>query len=153
MLLFVKKKKVLTFWIPQVCKCEWLWNVRLQLSVCLLRQVKCSRLALVSTDSWDTTHSAMSYDLGLLQSSGGQRSPRLHVDGTAPFIKHQFSSLTFSSCGSFSHAGIRVRKMLKQNPLSLSQLPSLLKLTVIITMTILEKAPDLHSHKTFHYDM
>lgn len=72
---------------------------------------QCSHSALVNTGSSGTTHSPMNYDLGLLWSSGGQRSPRLHVDGTLNhlfimrfhFIKDYNSKLSGSYCEHFQH--------------------------------------------------
>lgn len=71
------------------------WNVKLINVVSwFFRTVQCLRLAPANTDSLDTTHSEMSSVLGLLESSGGQRSPKLHVGGTLTY----FYKLIMTSC-------------------------------------------------------
>lgn len=64
---------------PEITICTW---QKFNMDCCLvLRTVQCLHLALVNMDSLATTRYKMNSVLGLLQSSGGQRSQRLHVGG------------------------------------------------------------------------
>lgn len=60
-----------------------MYMAKINMDCCLgLGTVQCLHLALVYMDSLATTRYKMNSVLGLLQSSGGQRSQRLHVEGT-----------------------------------------------------------------------